>query len=183
MEKIKNFFKPKNLLKWPAFLVSTLAFVAFLITAIVTCTRTFSYGTYSFEETKNGETYRIELELDDEMEAEIKETSITESDINYSEREIKFRVVGNKLYCTENKTSTKLEYTGDISAFELNLGVVKLKNKGAEALYICSIVFSGVFVSCALINLAYILTSKKKKDVKANIKTEDALETKETVSE
>ena len=180
MEKIKNFLKPKNLLKWPAFIVSTLAFVAFLITAIVTCTRAFSYGTYVYEGSKNGEVYKIEIELDDEYECEVKETYVSDLNLDISEKECYYRVHEGKLYMTDSKLSTELKYFGEITPFEIIINTNKATNKGAEALYICSIVFTGVFGIGALISLAYILTGKKKKDVKTNIKTE---EVSETVSE
>lgn len=174
--------KLKKILKVPALIASLAIFLAFMITLIVTCTRSFSYGEYIYENSANGEKFVLVLDLDDDEEGELTETQYTIGDIDVQKTEFIYKVVDGRLYCALETTPSDFDYVADINPFEMKIGTVIAKNKGAIALKVCSIVFMSVFGVSALASGVYIYLSKKKsnkpKKVESNQKVEPEVEPK-----
>jgi len=187
MEKIKRFIQNK-IFKWSAFALSSVIFVSFLICLIVVCSRSYSFGTYVYEETMAGNTIKMEIELDDDNEGEISTIVTVGGETQYSEIEFNYKVIDGVLFCAE-KTDPEFEVMGKITSFEIvsettESGValkIVATNHGAVALKTVSIVMVCVFGVATVVSGLYIYLTRKKSSVdnETNVNPENTQEIEE----
>lgn len=168
MEKVKKFLQNK-IFKWSALAVSSVLFVSFLITLIVVCSRDYSLGRYTYEESMAGVTIKYEIDLDDDDEGEFEMTMSAAGDVEYVEQEFKYKVIDGNLLIAPVTNLDSFENMGTIDSFKLiyesNETGTPLKmvatNKSAVALKTISIVLVCVFGVMTVASGLYIFLTRK----------------------
>ena len=175
--------KLKKLLKLPALCLSLVIFVTFTITLIVTCSKSYSTGTYRYEESMAGVSIEMTATLKNDNTGVLEMTITAMGDMEHTEQEFYYKVKDGNLYCAIKEDPDDYELMGEINAFEISMtneeyqGIaVVATNNGAVALKITSIVLMSVFAACALASGIYIYLSKRN----ANAQPQQATETTET---
>ena len=185
--------KFKQFLKWPALCISSLILITFTIVLIVTCTKEYSIGTYTYEETMAGITLQCDITLDEFNNGtlEMSYFSIEESD--YMKYEFNYKIINGKLFGALVEEPDDYAFLGTIDAFEIEMSTnstgyplrIIATNNGAVALKVVSIVLMSVFGATTLASIIYIYLSKKKsaKTTTVDIATTSELENESNTSE
>ena len=171
----------KKLLKLPAVCVSVAGFLAFMIVLIVTCTNTYSTGTYRYKSSSDGgfnpTKMVVELTLNDDETGYVELTIIENGRMVTEEGHIYYKIIDGAIYVTDTFPTdtpvdlTDIEYVffGNINAFEIQKGDISLTNNTAQTLKVVSIVFMCLFLACTVASTIYTCWDGKNQSPKETI--------------
>lgn len=158
--------KFKKILRIPALCCATGLFVVLLIALIVVSTKTYSLGTYVYEDSIAGNTIKFEVTLEKGNDAISGVTTIAANgETNYHEGAVKYKVTNGELFTAEINNQDNYTKVGKIDAFELSCqenGVsIVMTNHSAVNSRTTMIVFMIISLAGAIASGVYTILSKK----------------------